>query len=245
MAGGGDAGGSYSQRVALVFIFNLIVGAGALTIPAAFSKAGLYLGTVLVVSIAFLSFMCATFVLEAMACSNALILENNDVVVEGSMLPVTGDGTNGSMSGQQSEDKVAAVLALIGGNGDEPGVEMAPVRSGRADSGMATLKHRVAADDGAGPGRDSPPDAADSDLVAQDLDDLAPLIITKRSKEPSTAVGYARCAVGSRFDMRVKVEMTVMAEQFLGHRGVVLFYWWVPMVSPEQAAPPRALPARY
>ena len=71
------------QAFAIGIIFNLIVGAGALTIPAAFSKAGLYLGTVLVIFIAFLSYMCATFVLEIMACSNALILENNDVVVEG------------------------------------------------------------------------------------------------------------------------------------------------------------------
>ena len=177
MAGGGEVVGQYSQRVALVFIFNLIVGAGALTIPAAFSKAGLYLGTVLVIFIAFLSYMCATFVLEIMACSNALILENNDVVVEG-----------GATSPNGGEDKVAAVLALIGEQ--ESGTEMVPRADGAATS--ETLRNRVgtidvstAADGEGGAGgtvvlTDTDDDALDAAGV-----ESAPLMISKRSKEPS------------------------------------------------------------
>jgi len=219
MAGGGEVVGQYSQRVALVFIFNLIVGAGALTIPAAFSKAGLYLGTVLVIFIAFLSYMCATFVLEIMACSNALILENNDVVVEG-----------GATSPNGGEDKVAAVLALIGEQ--ESGTEMVPRADGAATS--ETLRNRVGtidvstAADGVGGGggtvvlTDTDDDALDAAGV-----ESAPLMISKRSKEPSEGGARPSSVEGGRFDIRTKVEMTVMAEQFLGHRGVVLFYWCI------------------
>lgn len=38
MAGGGPDLGSYSPLTGFVFIFNLIVGAGALTIPHAFAQ---------------------------------------------------------------------------------------------------------------------------------------------------------------------------------------------------------------
>lgn len=38
MAGGGPVAGSYSPLTGFVFIFNLIVGAGALTIPHAFAQ---------------------------------------------------------------------------------------------------------------------------------------------------------------------------------------------------------------
>jgi amino acid permease len=38
MAGGGPSIGSYSPFTGFVFIFNLIVGAGALTIPHAFAN---------------------------------------------------------------------------------------------------------------------------------------------------------------------------------------------------------------
>lgn len=38
MAGGGPSIGSYSPLTGFVFIFNLIVGAGALTIPHAFAN---------------------------------------------------------------------------------------------------------------------------------------------------------------------------------------------------------------
>lgn len=53
-------------------MFNLIVGTGALTLPAVIAKAGWLLGTVFIVLLAFISYMTVTFVIETMACANAV-----------------------------------------------------------------------------------------------------------------------------------------------------------------------------
>ncbi|XP_059045301.1 transmembrane protein 104 homolog [Achroia grisella] len=62
----------YSVWVGLIYIFNLIVGTGALTLPAAFARAGWGLSTISLVFLAFMSFMNATYVIETMACANAV-----------------------------------------------------------------------------------------------------------------------------------------------------------------------------
>ncbi|CAH3996822.1 unnamed protein product [Pieris brassicae] len=62
----------YSVWVGLIYIFNLIVGTGALTLPAAFARAGWGLSTIFLVFLAFMSFMNATFIIESMACANAV-----------------------------------------------------------------------------------------------------------------------------------------------------------------------------
>jgi hypothetical protein len=58
-------------------VFNLIVGAGALTIPAAFANVGILLGTTFLIFLSILGYVSATFVVEAMACSNALLAERS------------------------------------------------------------------------------------------------------------------------------------------------------------------------
>lgn len=55
-----------------MFLFNLIVGTGALTLPAAFQKTGWLLGLFLIMGLAFISYMTVTFVIETMACANAI-----------------------------------------------------------------------------------------------------------------------------------------------------------------------------
>ncbi len=55
-----------------MYIFNLIIGVGALSLPKAFSQAGVILGTLLLFMLAFMSYMTATFMIEAMAIANAL-----------------------------------------------------------------------------------------------------------------------------------------------------------------------------
>ncbi|KAG2525491.1 hypothetical protein BBO99_00004507 [Phytophthora kernoviae] len=72
MAGGGPSIGSYSPLTGFVFIFNLIVGAGALTIPHAFANVGLIYGSVALSVLASVSYMTSTFMLEAIAGVNAL-----------------------------------------------------------------------------------------------------------------------------------------------------------------------------
>ncbi len=61
-----------SVQFGFVYIFNLIIGVGALSLPKAFSQAGIILGTLLLFMLAFMSYMTATFMIEAMAIANAL-----------------------------------------------------------------------------------------------------------------------------------------------------------------------------
>lgn len=68
-----DARDSISPLVGLVYIFNLIVGTGALTMPAAFKDAGWLLSLIIVIVLAFMSYLTTTFVIEAMASANALV----------------------------------------------------------------------------------------------------------------------------------------------------------------------------
>ncbi|XP_066250898.1 transmembrane protein 104 homolog [Euwallacea similis] len=63
----------YSPLVGLIYVFNLIVGTGALTLPAAFQAAGWLFGTIAIAILCFVSFITATFVIESMACANATI----------------------------------------------------------------------------------------------------------------------------------------------------------------------------
>ena len=67
-----DGAGHYSPTTGLIYIFNLIVGTGALTLPAAFHDAGWALGTAVIVMLAFMSYLTTTFVIESMAAANAL-----------------------------------------------------------------------------------------------------------------------------------------------------------------------------
>lgn len=77
MAGDGPAPGvRYSPAMGLIYIFNLIVGTGALTLPAAFHDAGWILSSIILVLLAFMSYLTATFVIESMAAANALLTWN-------------------------------------------------------------------------------------------------------------------------------------------------------------------------
>ncbi|XP_051987427.1 transmembrane protein 104-like [Xyrauchen texanus] len=72
MAGGiTETGEPYSPFVGLVYMFNLIVGTGALTMPKAFASAGWVVSLTLISFLSFMSFMTTTFVIEAMAAANA------------------------------------------------------------------------------------------------------------------------------------------------------------------------------
>ena len=65
--------GSFSAGTAAVYIFNLIVGTGALALPAAFAMAGWASATVLLLLLALLSYITASWVVETMAACNAII----------------------------------------------------------------------------------------------------------------------------------------------------------------------------
>eukprot|EP00730_Choanoeca_flexa_P002519 TRINITY_DN11078_c0_g2_i2.p1 TRINITY_DN11078_c0_g2~~TRINITY_DN11078_c0_g2_i2.p1 ORF type:complete len:466 (+),score=55.88 TRINITY_DN11078_c0_g2_i2:191-1588(+) len=79
MAGGpADDGSTYSPMVAAIYVFNLIVGAGALAMPKAFAQSGYIAGAVMIAVLAFMSFMTVTFMIEAMAAANAFMRRNEE-----------------------------------------------------------------------------------------------------------------------------------------------------------------------
>ena len=59
------------KQFAFIYVFNLLVGVGALALPHAFHKAGLIMGTFIIIVSAGISYMTATFMIEAMAIANA------------------------------------------------------------------------------------------------------------------------------------------------------------------------------
>ncbi|XP_032231273.1 transmembrane protein 104 [Nematostella vectensis] len=69
-----ETGDLYSSPVAFVYVFNLIIGAGALTMPKAFAGAGWIVSTVLICVLCGMSFITSTFMVEAMAAANALLV---------------------------------------------------------------------------------------------------------------------------------------------------------------------------
>ncbi|XP_045212425.2 transmembrane protein 104-like isoform X2 [Mercenaria mercenaria] len=69
----GEVGTHYSKSVGLIYVFNLIVGTGALTMPKAFEQAGWILSLITIIILSFMSFLTVTFVTEAMGIANALL----------------------------------------------------------------------------------------------------------------------------------------------------------------------------
>lgn len=56
----------------MIFVFNLIVGTGALTLPSVFSRAGWLLGSLIIILLAFISYVTLTFIIETCSCANAI-----------------------------------------------------------------------------------------------------------------------------------------------------------------------------
>ncbi|RHY28926.1 hypothetical protein DYB32_007403, partial [Aphanomyces invadans] len=72
---GGDSAahiGSYSPTTGFIFLFNLVVGTGALTIPHAFAQVGLLYGAFALFLLSVVSYVSGTYVIEAIAGVNAL-----------------------------------------------------------------------------------------------------------------------------------------------------------------------------
>ncbi|KAK2189641.1 hypothetical protein NP493_101g09017 [Ridgeia piscesae] len=95
------SGKPYSPTVGLIYVFNLIVGTGALTMPGAFVAAGWLLGLFFVVVLAFMSYITTTYVIETMASANAIIrLDNQRNVQDAAHHDV--DSTSGNDDERQS-----------------------------------------------------------------------------------------------------------------------------------------------
>ncbi|GMT06213.1 hypothetical protein PENTCL1PPCAC_28387 [Pristionchus entomophagus] len=70
-AGNYDPSLTYSSAVGLLYVFNLIVGTGALALPKAFQTAGWLLAVALLVVSCITSYISATFVVESLSIANA------------------------------------------------------------------------------------------------------------------------------------------------------------------------------
>ncbi|KAK6028380.1 transmembrane amino acid transporter protein [Ostertagia ostertagi] len=62
----------YGSAMGFLYIFNLIVGTGALALPKAFQNAGYILSVVLLFVSGFVSYIAATFVIESLCVANAV-----------------------------------------------------------------------------------------------------------------------------------------------------------------------------
>lgn len=81
MAGGTESavGDTYTWATASVYVFNLIVGVGALTLPMAFYEAGLILATIFMVVLAYLGMITASWMVEAQAAANRVLDATSEV----------------------------------------------------------------------------------------------------------------------------------------------------------------------
>ena len=70
-----ETGSQIRPLTGLIFIFNLIVGTGALTMPKAFSDAGWLLSSIIIMFLGMTSFITVTYVKETMSISNAVYLK--------------------------------------------------------------------------------------------------------------------------------------------------------------------------
>lgn len=66
------ADSSYSWQIGFIYVFNLIVGSGLLTLPKVFAETGWLLGSIFLCLLALISYMTVTFVIEALSIANAL-----------------------------------------------------------------------------------------------------------------------------------------------------------------------------
>lgn len=66
----------HSEQVSVVYVFNLVVGAGALALPQAFAQTGWVLGIMAIIILGMMSFVTSTFMVEAMSVANAVEKQN-------------------------------------------------------------------------------------------------------------------------------------------------------------------------
>ncbi|XP_078367593.1 transmembrane protein 104 homolog isoform X2 [Oculina patagonica] len=96
------ASSSYSATVATIFLFNLLVGVGILALPSAIAKAGIIAGILCLVTVSFMAFISATFMIEVLATANAW-RTTKSVIRRGC---VKGSTTQSESAGETSQIKV-------------------------------------------------------------------------------------------------------------------------------------------
>nr|CAB3267025.1 transmembrane protein 104 [Phallusia mammillata] len=88
----------YSPTVGTIYVFNLIVGTGALTLPKAMGAAGWLISTVLLCFLGFVSYITTTFVVETLSVANACIRQKKTVDLDEDDTDASSDVTNAAAS---------------------------------------------------------------------------------------------------------------------------------------------------
>ncbi|XP_013111005.2 transmembrane protein 104 homolog isoform X2 [Stomoxys calcitrans] len=101
---------SYPTWIGFIFIFNLIVGTGALTLPGVFAKAGWLLSLIVIVLLCFISFITVTFIIESMAAANAVKTWQNLQFDSREDLRQTSVATENEI-GSETDDPTAGLLS--------------------------------------------------------------------------------------------------------------------------------------
>eukprot|EP01100_Stratorugosa_tubuloviscum_P012843 TRINITY_DN620_c0_g4_i1.p1 TRINITY_DN620_c0_g4~~TRINITY_DN620_c0_g4_i1.p1 ORF type:complete len:484 (-),score=141.89 TRINITY_DN620_c0_g4_i1:111-1562(-) len=133
MAGDTAIGSQYSTPVGYVYIFNLIVGVGALSLPLGFKEAGIIAGLLMLVIIATCSFITVTWTVEALSIANATKkLKNifNTDIETSQLLQVNAperNSTNTDVSDIQSDSKEAFQITERIELGEIANITMGPI----------------------------------------------------------------------------------------------------------------------
>jgi len=126
-AGVTAVGDSYSAAIGFIFVFNLVVGVGVLSLPKAFHEAGWVLSTFFLSFICVLSYVCATWVVEAQASANAKMVHD----AAGSAGEAAASGRAGSLQEPMLDAVPAHLQPYKGGVGRG---------SGQGPEGIYTMK---------------------------------------------------------------------------------------------------------
>ncbi|GJP34688.1 hypothetical protein CLOM_g19099 [Closterium sp. NIES-68] len=141
-AGHHDDGSTYSPRIAFIYVFNLIVGTGALALPSVLTTGGWVLGTLFLLLVAFTSFVGVTFMIESMAAANALSHIRHAQSQDGHYLsdtePLISDGETSVIAGGGSESDGGSARAGGGGGGGGGGSGAGGERGGRGAEGSSS-----------------------------------------------------------------------------------------------------------
>lgn len=102
-------------QAGFVFLFNLIVGTGALTMPKAFSSAGWSLSLVVVVLLCFMSFVTVTFVIESMSIANYYVKTKRLSMLQ------SPDSESSTDLDVDQDDVTSETSSLLPSDGQDPG----------------------------------------------------------------------------------------------------------------------------
>ena len=193
------AKGGYSGKIMMIFVFNLIAGFGAVSMPHAFARAGALLGFLFLTITGLLSYVTVTFIVEAMATANA-VLRAEGRAPGGS---ASGGGAFHGHGGSGGGGAIPLPTFRLGGRGGS--TKYAPVDNDEGMEEFGIDEHGL--DDDFGEDEDSASSDDPAGFVAAAAADAAG--------------GGDEDDFGGAFAIRRRVELAEMAALFLGRGGQI------------------------